>query len=196
MKRIVLTLTLILLCSNAFATSYVPYVTINPYVDVRYSRNSTPSLAGDDWWQARIDAEIRMEDGGTFIGLQPFTQFVLNYNKNYIDIIDINNFDPATWGGTNSYIDPFWQYTLSNGDAATHLTFFINYTLDEPASTKPSRWSSIDEWAMNGSITPEGCPTGIGYSSHLVPEPGSLLLLGFGFLSFGAINSLRKRKRS
>ena len=84
------------------------------------------------------------------------------------------------------------------------FSFVMNYTFDPGISALNAPWSSTNLWSMSGATAQSYFvgngvlfTSGIrGFSTHVAPEPGTVILLGFGLLGSGFFARRRKKRAS
>lgn len=160
-------------------------VTINPTLDPLYSNNNT----------------------GTFSALVTVTNYS-NLSLQYFQLQSINaaqlSFNstsgiPGGWYSAfpstgSGQLLSIWGPALTPGSS---FSFYMNYTLFTPASNVT--WGSGGLWSMNGVAAgeyPDGGFGFTGFSSTVIPEPGTVILLGFGLLGTGFFARRRKKRDS
>ena len=173
--------------SNGYSLHTIS-VLINPFLDPNYSNSSTGTF----------NALVTVTNTSNSIYYQYFalqTETFLQFNS--VSAIS-NNWSPVVSGGELSLLGPPDFAALAPGES---FSFWMNYTLTTSASSALTLglWSSTNMWAMNGYVVEDpyiGFTSNQPFSTGVIPEPGTVILLGFGLLGLGFFTRMRKKRDS
>jgi len=185
-------LSMILTIMFAFSTNgyslHLITVTINPTIDPLYGNNIT---------------------GGTFNALVTVT----NTSSTTYQYFQLQT-EPFISFNSISTLSNSWSSALSAGGLqlfgppplapGASFSFVMNYTFASGISALNAPWSSTSVWSMNGTVAHAYVEIGgfiytqgsQSFSTGVIPEPGTIILLGFGLLGLGFFTRMRKKRDS
>jgi hypothetical protein len=197
MKRVKFFLPTLLLslafAAQGFAYSFVSLYT-NPFVDPSYDFGT--STTGYVEYTAVMTGAV--PPGDTFTGLELFFGGVFSPPFSPIfksAVFDISGFvsNPGGWSLT-SFSDGVLKIGGSGLSVGQAVVFRVTYELFNPAGAGPLGWSSADPWSQNFAANSALGNSSPG-SAQLVPEPGTVLLLGSGLFGLGLVKRFRQRRK-
>ena len=199
MKKPIWMLLMILTIIFAFSTNgysqTILSVTINPYVHPNYTSSTT---------------------GGTFYALVTVSNNSLNslasftlYGEGFLSFNSANPTHnsplplPTGWNSLVVSIASGQGLRLYGPALApgASLSFYMNYTFASNTSALNAPWSSGSQWGMLGEAEVYyyvGGKEGVIVTppAKVIPEPGTIMLLGFGLLGSGFFARRRKKRDS
>jgi hypothetical protein len=151
---------------------------------------------------------------GSLSGYDSYALLIENVNENPWKFNLFFNVGYTDWGETNYYVQNSWTSFNVNEQKSLVLDFtnaqvwggdgpggdpdyngnWIDLT---NAAAFPVDWTHISNIGFNiGENVPIGSPADYTYEAHIspIPEPSTIILLGFGFLGLAAYGWRRKKK--